>query len=368
MSDPPKLNAVAPKPMLEQIRPTTNKIEVNASSLVDLKVELAKKQREFRSQALNPQRGKAATKGPAFLREAANAGVAARNARDREASVEESKDFDKSRRALEAKAVLYDRIQKHGELTEEEAEQFLVDFEAKLDDAPSGNEAGAADPPPPPPHEESEDDWVSYKDAFGRDRRCLRKDLQVRLNAEKDVLLGQLDGVPPPPPPPPSGGPPSQPAGLSRGGAPELLSADMRRELERKQWEAEALAAAEGRSGPVGPVHFQAVVPGEIRQLGTGYYNFSTDAEQRANQMDSLNTLRSQTAEQRRRREAIKKRRETAQEARIAKIKRRKGLAPDPAPEAAAPEPGGHATVEPSTVDELLAFYKTQSMLATQRT
>jgi len=107
---PSALHAVAPKPVIEQIRPSKNTIEVNSSSLVDLKVELAKKQHEFRQQTLDPElrrRAKKATKGPAFLREAAkqNAGVAERDRRDREAALEEASDLEKSRRALEAKKV-----------------------------------------------------------------------------------------------------------------------------------------------------------------------------------------------------------------------------------------------------------------------
>ena len=144
----------------------------------------------------------------------------------------------------------------------------------------------------------------------------------------------------------------------------------MKRELERQQWEADMGAAAE--RGPVGPVHFQSVVPGEIRELGTGYYRFSTDEEQRANQMSELIALRDHTADQRRRREALKKRREEAQEERIAKIRKRKGLATLETVEPATPTVGDMgsggqaavaATTEPelNSVDDLLAFYKTQA-------
>eukprot|EP00038_Savillea_parva_P010397 m.189999 g.189999 ORF g.189999 m.189999 type:complete len:368 (+) comp17921_c0_seq1:244-1347(+) len=366
MSAAEKLEAVAPKPIIEQIRPTKNKIDVNASSLIDLKVELAKKQQEFRLQSLDPElrrKSKQATKGPSFLKQ--NAGVLARDQRDRQVELDDASDLEKSRRALEAKAALYNRIQTQGPLTAEESEQFLVDFEAKLlepDAHAATHTNGASDvPPPPPPPPEADDDWVEYKDAFGRDRRCLRRDLPARIAAEKDVLLGQSDHAPPPPPPPHP--PPGVPI------SSDLLSDDMRRELDRQQWEAEATAAVEGRAAPARPVHFQGVVPGEVRQLGTGYYNFSTDEEQRAKQMEELNTIRDQTAEQRRRREAVKKRRQTAQAARVAKIRKRKGLPPlDSTQDAAAEDDGaaaGEASVdEPSTVDALLAFYKEQSKQA----
>jgi hypothetical protein len=70
---------------------------------------------------------------------------------------------------------------------------------------------------------------------------------------------------------------------------PDLLSADMRMEVERREWEEQ-----EGRRMPVRPVHFQEVIPGEIRNLGTGYFKFSTDEGERFKQMDQLNELRNE--------------------------------------------------------------------------
>ena len=43
---------------------------------------------------------------------------------------------------------------------------------------------------------------------------------------------------------------------------------------------------------PDGPVHYQSVQGGEVRNHGIGYYAFSTDVEKRKEQMELLNNLR----------------------------------------------------------------------------
>lgn len=97
------------------------------------------------------------------------------------------------------------------------------------------------------------------------------------------------------------------------------------------QWEKKALEELHTNSkAPVGNIHFQDVVPDEIRQLGTSYFQFSSDQEQRAKQMETLQTLRDETMVQRSRRERLKERRKAANEARLAKIRKRKGLAAVP--------------------------------------
>ena len=95
------------KPSLQRIVGSGKKVlEVGASSLVDLKVELARKRQEYRLQQLDPalaRKAKQAAKGPAFLQ---NHGVAERDRRDRIETKEEAKDLDKSRRMLEHKAAM----------------------------------------------------------------------------------------------------------------------------------------------------------------------------------------------------------------------------------------------------------------------
>ena len=80
---------------------------------------------------------------------------------------------------------------------------------------------------------------------------------------------------------------------LSRSPTPELLSEDMRRDRERREWEREAEEELE-QDQPVGPVHYQELWAQEVRTHAAGYYAFSRDKEQRREQIGLLNKLRDQ--------------------------------------------------------------------------
>ena len=82
---------------------------------------------------------------------------------------------------------------------------------------------------------------------------------------------------------------------LYRSPTPELLSEDMRRDRERRQWEEEAEEELE-QDQPVGPVHYQKLREEEVRTHGAGYYAFSVDEEQRKEQIGLLNKLREQVS------------------------------------------------------------------------
>eukprot|EP00041_Stephanoeca_diplocostata_P017018 m.338609 g.338609 ORF g.338609 m.338609 type:complete len:394 (-) comp20562_c0_seq3:469-1650(-) len=363
---------------LEPIRPPKKTIEVNASSLVDLKIELARKQREYKEQLLDPElrrRNKQHTKGPAFLKDftETNKGVFKRDRLDRESCQEEAKDLEKSRRSLEAKAALYERI-KRGQLqTDEEASQFLVDFEQKHWEEKADQPSDRKKLPENPEHQlNNSSDLVSYVDAFGRDRTCPRHELSEHLKEELAIQKGHFDR--------------GASDGSTSSDRPDLLSADMRRELDRQQWEQEALERLREQT-PAGPVHFRDINPGEIRQLGTGYFKFSADEEERLKQMEDLKKSRSETLSAHKRRDALKKRRADALEARLNKIRKRKGQPALATPNASVPtvvsEP--HAVVGSSndaatgalsalpastetdpleeSIDDLLSFYKTRSQI-----
>ncbi len=72
-----------------------------------------------------------------------------------------------------------------------------------------------------------------------------------------------------------------------RSPTPQLLSEDMRRERERVQWERET-----EHDVPVGPLHYQSVQEGEVRNHGVSYYQFSDQEEERKKQMEMLDKLR----------------------------------------------------------------------------
>ncbi|KAG7218176.1 hypothetical protein INR49_007458 [Caranx melampygus] len=127
--------------------------EVTASSLVDLKAELYRKQEQFKKEKLEQD-----SSGAGF------------------------------KRKLEEKAKLYEQMTK-GDFPDEETEGlFLVDFTQKIinkkrethaqrdREEEEGEEEGDSLIPIPAPQNPDEE-WVDYVDALGRSRRCMKKDL-----------------------------------------------------------------------------------------------------------------------------------------------------------------------------------------------
>ncbi|KAF5922536.1 hypothetical protein HPG69_008296 [Diceros bicornis minor] len=102
---------------------------------------------------------------------------------------------------------------------------------------------------------------VDYVDSLGRSRRCMKKDLPDLLEMDKN-LQGRLF--------------------VSPANENTLLSEDMRKELQRQQWEEEE---REALKRPVGPVHYEDIRENESWQLGVGYFAFARDKELRNKQM-----------------------------------------------------------------------------------
>ncbi|KFO27442.1 coiled-coil domain-containing protein 174 isoform X1 [Fukomys damarensis] len=295
-------------------------LDVTASSLVDLKAELFRKQEEFKQEKLLKDSGvfgkpKTTNKKPSIWSKQ-NAGVSNRAEKDAEQKIEEQKTLDKAREKLEEKAKLYEKMTKGDFIDEEVEDMYLVDFTQKIidkrremealgtsreprkvddrdedDDVPDGDV-----PPPQNPGEE----WVDYVDSLGRSRRCMRKDLPDLLEMDKN-LQGRLF--------------------VSPANEKTLLSEDMRKELQRQQWEEEE---REALRRPVGPVHYEDIRENEARQLGVGYFAFAQDKELRNKQMKTLEMLREQTTDQRTKRENIKEKRKAILEARLARLRQKK--------------------------------------------
>ncbi|KAK3585520.1 hypothetical protein CHS0354_022929 [Potamilus streckersoni] len=307
---------------------------LNSASLIDLKAELYRKQEEFNRQKLQSQnsyvKGKPSSseKKPSIWSKK-NAGVLERAQRDIEEKVEEENVFEKSKRSLEAKSKLYEKIQSGLDIPEEDGSQYyLVDFQKKVIDAISEEqekerrekEQGAEVERQKkeeeeerrqlqesvPPATDSSEEWVDYVDVFGRSKRCLRKDLPELLKQDRELCISSSHT---------SGG---QPEKLQD--QPELLSADMRREMLRKKWEAEAARNS------TGPIHYSNVQFDEIWSHGVGYFQFSKENAEREEQMERLKNLRQETKVERDKKERIKEKRKALMEARIAKVKQRKML------------------------------------------
>ncbi|XP_006206837.1 coiled-coil domain-containing protein 174 [Vicugna pacos] len=296
-------------------------LDVTASSLVDLKAELFRKQEEFKQEKLLKDSGvlgkpKTTNKKPSIWSKQ-NAGVSNRAEKDAEQKIEEQKTLDRAREKLEEKAKLYEKMTEGDFIDEEVEDMYLVDFTQKIIDKHKEMEAIGASrdsrktgerdddeeilsekdiPPPQDPSEE----WVDYVDSLGRSRRCMRKDLPDLLEMDKN-LQGRLF--------------------VSPANEKTLLSEDMRKELQRQQWEEEE---REALRRPVGPVHYEDVRENEARQLGVGYFAFAQDKELRNKQMKTLEMLREQTTDQRTKRENIKEKRKAMLEARLAKLRQKK--------------------------------------------
>lgn len=288
---------------------------VTASSLVDLKAELYRKQEQFKQEKLAQSAGSGfkvkdkETKKPSVWSKQ-NAGVSSRAQKDAEQLAEEQNTLSAATRKLEEKAKLYEQMSK-GDFPDEETEGlFLVDFTQKIIDKKKETllqqeqerereEEDRASSSPVPAPQNPEEEWVDYVDSLGRSRKCMKKDLpdfqrmDLDLNNKKGKVTNEKT----------------------------LLSEDMRRELQRQEWEREE---EEVMKRPVGPIHYEDIRAQEARELGVGYFAFSQDQEQRRQQRDTLDMLRDQTTEHRNKRERLKEKRQAMLKARLAKVRQRK--------------------------------------------
>ncbi|XP_068598789.1 coiled-coil domain-containing protein 174-like [Brachionichthys hirsutus] len=282
---------------------------VTASSLVDLKAELYRKQEQFKQEKLRQDDAGAGVAPKAKVKKPnvwskQNAGISARAEKDAEQLAEEQSSLDTAKRKLEEKAKLYEQMIK-GDFPDEETEGlFLVDFTQKIIDKKRETlvqverEDEERDKSPVPPPQNPDDEWVDYVDALGRSRRCMKKDLPGFKQMDQDLQGNRI-------------------ASLDK----TLLSEDMRRELQRLEWEKEE---EEAMKRPVGPIHYEDIRGQEARDLGVGYFSFSQDEERRRKQRETLDMLRDQTTEQRTKREQLKDKRQAMLRARLAKVKQRK--------------------------------------------
>ncbi|KAJ8259818.1 hypothetical protein GJAV_G00173850 [Gymnothorax javanicus] len=289
--------------------------DVTAASLVDLKAELYRKQEQFKQEKLASDAGVPVKPKSKFKKsnvwDKQNEGVSARSQKDVEQAKEEENTLDNARRKLEEKAKLYEQMTK-GDFPDEEAESlFLVDFTQKIIDQKRELQAqseksgvaredgeGPDELTPIPPPQNPDEEWVDYVDALGRSRRCMKKDLPHFQKVDQD-LHGRR----------------SEPGGKT------LLSEDMRREMQRQEWEREE---EEAMKRPVGPVHYENIRDKEARELGVGYFAFAQDEALRKKQRDTLDMLRDQTTDQRSRRDKLKEKRKALLQARLDKVRLRK--------------------------------------------
>lgn len=300
----------------------SSKIGINASSLVDLKAELFRKQDQLKKDRLGPQgsstssaRSKQQESKKPSIWSKKNAGVTSRAEKDLEQIEQERNELENARNKLEAKAKFYEQMTKDGYIPEADSgERFLVDFEKKAldhssEDRGQRSKDGASDDEgdvPPPAN--ADEEWVDYTDTLGRCRRCMRKDLPNLISMDKNLNRQIFDKQ-------------KEDTEEKKEDLPDLMSNDMYREMLRKKWEEEEEAAAKG---PLKSTHYQNVKYDEVRDMGVGYFDFSKDKTQRNEQMETLQLLRDETLGQRQRREKLKEKRKATMKARLEKVKEKK--------------------------------------------
>ncbi|ESO85019.1 hypothetical protein LOTGIDRAFT_236038 [Lottia gigantea] len=297
---------------------------LSSASMIDLKAELFRKQEEYKkkkAEILSTSEGyikgkveDSGSKKKTNIWSKKNKGVLERAQRDFEIKAEEEDVNEKSRKALEAKARLYDKITNSSEIPEEDGSgTYLVDFQRKVIDSIDEKieknrekERSPLDDDVPSPSTPDEE-WVDYIDTLGRSRRCLRKDLPVLI--EQDKKFSKQPGAQ------------NEKIKSSSENLPTLLSNDMRREIERQKWEKEELEKINE-----GPIHYANVQHNEIRTHGVGFYQFSKNDKERKEQMETLTKIRDETVSSRSKIEKLKEKRKAQLEARLQKVKQRRKM------------------------------------------
>ncbi|CAG5136747.1 unnamed protein product [Candidula unifasciata] len=329
------------------------------SSMVDLKAELFRKQEEFKRQkaagsniirGAKPEKN---TKGSIWNQQ--NPGVLARAKNDEASRTSEEEDVhSKSRKALEQKARLYDKLCNNSTIPDEDGSNYyLVDFQKKvIDSIVEDREANrkkeaeeeaeaervaltAVIPEPVDPNEE----WIDFKDSLGRDRRCMKKDLDDLMKQDRDLALAASRKT--------------RESGTERDSneLPSLMSSDMHREMMRQKWEDEMKELQEKGQQEI---HYSNVQFDEIRSHGVGFFQFSKDHERREAQLEDLKKMREETVDEHSRKEHIKDKRKAMIEARLAKVRQRRNLK-EPAPEVKSECDEDSGTVGPKLSEASLA-------------
>lgn len=228
--------------------------------------------------------------------------------------LEDNEQLDRSRRILEAKSKFYDRMTASGGSVNTD-ETCLVMFNAKKqNDKPESYPSSSSDEDEVPGDIPAGDegDWVEYTDSLGRTRRCLRTDLEFFKKRDESLIdtpaLKTEDK--------PSSAPLSSES--ESESEDELLKTGRLIQQTREQWEKQ-----EEENKDKEYIHYQDILfdgkltpflyfeknhcplinsyqfnyPSEARTHGVGYYQFSTDSEERLKQQKELEIRRLATLE-----------------------------------------------------------------------
>ncbi|KAH9850253.1 hypothetical protein C2E23DRAFT_317241 [Lenzites betulinus] len=252
---------------------------ISASSFLELKAELAKKEEDF---SKNKAAGKAIAVVGGVKRNdklskwaKANVGVNSRAARDIEFEEISKPTMESARAALERKAKVYDKLAKgkSGGLDEKQYSALLVDFEQKGIDPRYESDSDEVDESmtvPVAPRADEDDPVIEYEDEFGRMRTARRSEVPRELLPQADdekeedfdpyVIYNPVNHF------------------------PVYEPSAERIEKIRAEFAEE--------NNPLNQ-HYDA--SREVRAKGAGFYQFSGDEETRRKQMEELRQVREET-------------------------------------------------------------------------
>ena len=333
----------------------SKQIEVNSASIIDLKAELYRKQESFRLKKLSQTQQQVVENDHNLyeinfnqkyklgkrIREKNDKELIANNKRRcgqnttqdtklTEEEIEVQKALKKSKEMLEKKSLLYEKLSRNPNLlnkTEEDSEEesderILVDFHQKAYQKKTSDDKDFT---------EEEEEWTEFVDSLGRTRKCLKKDLEHYLNVDRQMFGHNKS----------EDNRPKEENRSEQSSIPqlsannELLTDDLRRELERREWEANARnevtneRQSEGNRSNAN-IHYQNVKFNEIRDHGVAYYAFDEDSTKRQQQMDLLKQLRDQTKTRKEQKQRLKQKRKQLMRERLAKVAQRKGIPFEP--------------------------------------
>lgn len=249
-------------------------------------------------------------------------------------TVEDSEMLAKSKRILEAKARLYDRMTASGGSLNSD-DRCLVRFNQKKQDERSikpisddSSESDSDNERHTKPLQEDDDDddekWTEYTDCLGRTRKCLKED--VDFFRKKDQELAQVAkdrSATKDDSPPPSSSQDQKwfidTKGISSADLPfyksanpagdddtlSMFSKSTKAEEMRQQWERK-----EQENYDRDQIHYQDVLFDEARTHGVGYYAFAVDENERLKQQNELQAERERTLQAQKQRDQVRENRE----------------------------------------------------------
>ncbi|XP_066912575.1 coiled-coil domain-containing protein 174-like [Clytia hemisphaerica] len=274
----------------------------SGSSLVDLKAELSRKEEEFGKLRTGDEKSKRGSSNKTFQKihtitkskktkknkvgdwkDSDDEKETEESSKGKQMSDEMKEMYAKSQQKMLAKAKIYEKMQK-GEMEDIQdfkgETRYLVDFEQKYidsDDIPTSTSGSQDNINRSLPRNDNADGVSSSQADF-------EKEEARRQRVSEDIYAADIDYV------------------------------DQLHEKWR-QWQDDLLD---------GPVHYENVKFDEIRNLGTSYFAFSRDEEERKRQIEDFRKMREETKSVIKKKEALQNKRKAALDARLEKVKRRK--------------------------------------------